>query len=235
MGTPLKMKDKLAVFDLDGTLVNHFDLPEAHKVLYSDGKLPDFWNAFLNEWEGLRWHKIQVLNDRHLTRNQVWKILEELSEHNEALIDGMDKVVKFLAKDHDIILLSDNDTLNCNVFLTRVGLRKYFTHVFSRKCIIQDDGQILFEPVPKITCPYGGHFLCKGQVVMDFIKDKDYQKVSYFGDGGNDFCPATKLSENDSVFPRKNYDLDRRIQNNGQEIKAKVQTWMDGNDLLSYL
>ena len=135
-------------------------------------------------------------------------------------------------QDHDIILLSDNDTLNCNVFLSKVGIKQYFTEVFARKCIIQDDGQILFEPVPYITCPHGGYFLCKGQVVMDFIKGKNYQQVSFFGDGGNDYCAATVLNENDAVYPRKGLVLEKMIQENAQEVQGKVQSWTDGNDLL---
>ena len=89
--------------------------------------------------------------------------------------------------------------------------------------------------MPYITCPYGGYFLCKGQVLVDFIKDKNYQKVSYFGDGGNDFCAATKLTENDAVYPRKGLVLEKNILENVQDVQAKVQSWINGNDLLSYL
>ena len=90
------MKNKLAVFDLDKTLKKPLDSPEAHKVLYADGKLPEFWNGIVDEWEALRWHKIQVLNERKLNKIELWNILEELSGKNEALIEGMDKVVEHL-------------------------------------------------------------------------------------------------------------------------------------------
>ena len=75
----------------------------------------------------------------------------------------------------------------------------------------------------------------KGQVLMDYIKDKNYQKVSYFGDGFNDFCPATKLRKNDHMFPRKEFACDLKIQENQNAVQAKVQSWENGIDLLVHL
>merc|ERR1712062_289205 len=109
----------------------------------------------------------------------------------------MDKVLKYLYEDHDIILLSDNDTLTRAVFLSGYGLRKDFSNLFAGKMTIAQDGQLSFEAIPRTPCPLGGYYLCKGQVLLDYIKDKNYEKVSYFGDGGNDYCPATKLTESD--------------------------------------
>lgn len=48
------------------------------------------------------------------------------------------------------------------------------------------------------------------------------------GDGGNDICPAMKLSENDVVFVRRNYAMEKIIAHGywkGQtiEIRAKVK------------
>lgn len=38
-------------------------------------------------------------------------------------------------------------------------------------------------------------------------QDKYYDKIIYVGDGGNDYCPLLKLSDNDMVFVRSNYRL----------------------------
>jgi len=132
-------------------------------------------------------------------------------------------------------LLSDNDTLTPSVFLSRYGLLKYFSELFARKMTIAQDGQMSFEDIPRTSCPLGGWYLCKGQVLLDYIKDKNYEKVSYFGDGWNDYCPATKLTENDSVFPRKDLALDLKIQENENAVQAKVHPWNNGIDLLPLL
>ena len=140
----------------------------------------------------------------------------------------------FFHKDHDIILLSDNDTLRAKAFLSRVGLLKYFTKVISREMTITDAGKLEFEFMERTSCPLGGVFLCKGQELMDFIKGKNYQKVLYFADGDNDYCPVVKLTQNDRVFSRKDFGLDHRIAKEGN-VKAQVQSWKSGVDLLSLL
>ena len=140
----------------------------------------------------------------------------------------------FFHKDHDIILLSDNDTLRAKAFLSRVGLLKYFTKVISREMTITDAGKLEFEFMERTSCPLGGVFLCKGQELMDFIKGKNYQKVLYFADGDNDYCPVVKLTQNDRVFSRKDFGLDHRIAKEGN-VKAQVQSWTSGVDLLSLL
>ena len=131
-------------------------------------------------------------------------------------------------------MLSDNDTLRAKAFLSRVGLLKYFTKVISRQMTITDSGKLEFEFMERTSCPLGGVFLCKGQELMDFIEGKNYQKVLYFADGDNDYCPVVKLTQNDRAFPRKDFGLDRRIAKEGN-VKAKVQSWTSGVDLLSLL
>jgi hypothetical protein len=130
-------------------------------------------------------------------------------------------------------MLSDNDTLVLKVFLSRVGLLDYFSDIIPRNLTLEENGQLVFEDIPKTTCPLGGQFLCKGGVLMDYIKDKNYETVSYFGDGKNGFCPTTKLSQNDRVSPRKNFPLDLKLQE--YEVQAKVQSWKTGIDLLKVL
>ena len=67
---------------------------------------------------------------------------------------------------------------------------------------------------------------------MDYAGDK-YQKILYIGDGGNDFCPAMTLSENDVVMPRKDFKLDMKLQD--KNCKAEVKTWNNGQEILAFL
>merc|ERR1712004_628306 len=117
----LKMKKRLADFsvDIDGEI-------EAHKILFADGQIPSDFKDLktdLNAGNAVRSYKIKTLNERNLTQ---------------------DKVLKYLYEDHDIILLSDNDTLTPSVFLSRYGLLKYFSKLFARKMTIAQDGQMSF-------------------------------------------------------------------------------------------
>ena len=234
------MKKHLAVFDFDDTLVTYLysitsdENIEANKAIFADrNQIPSDFVYTLGKWNLMRTLKINTLNARNLTKNQVWDINQKICEETRVLIEGMEEVIKFLHEDHDIIMLSDNDTLVLKVFLSRVGLLEYFSDTIARNLTLEENGQLVFEDIPKTTCPLGGQFLCKGQVLMDYIKDKNYDTLSYFGDGKNDFCPTTKLSENDRVFPRKNFPLDLKIQEN--DVQAKVQSWNNGIDLLPLL
>jgi len=233
------MKKRLAVFDFDKTIagfsVDKDGEIEAHKFLFADQHIPSDFKDLVGDWDAVRSYKIKTLNERNLTKDQVWNILEQIDMESRALIEGMDEVLEYLYEDHDIVLLSDNDTLTPSVFLSRYGLLKYFSKLFARKMTIAQDGQMSFEDIPRTSCPLGGWYLCKGQVLMDYIKDKNYEKVSYFGDGWNDYCPATKLTENDSVFPRKDLALDLKIQENETAVQAKVHPWNNGIDLLPLL
>ena len=38
-----------------------------------------------------------------------------------------------------------------------------------------------------------------------------YDSIVYFGDGGNDFCPAISLSQNDIIMARKNFPLEKKL------------------------
>merc|ERR1712029_1255747 len=151
-------KKRLAVFDFDKTIADFsVDIDgeiEAHKILFADGQIPSDFKDLktdLNAGNAVRSYKIKTLNERNLTKDQVWNIFEQIDEESRALIEGMDKVLKYLYEDHDIILLSDNDTLTPSVFLSRYGLLKYFSDLSARKMTIAQDGQLSFEDIPRTS------------------------------------------------------------------------------------
>merc|ERR1712122_17707 len=115
----LEMKKQLAVFDFDktisGFLVDQEGEILAHDVIFTDGQLPSDFKEMVGDWEAVRKYKIKTLNSRNLTKDQVWDILGQLLGRTRTLIDGMDKVIEYLSKDHDIILLSgcSNILLKC--------------------------------------------------------------------------------------------------------------------------
>ena len=90
------MKRQLAVFDLDETLTAHNGSHDAFKVVYADGILPDNFAEISSNLDKLKKHMIKVLNERNLSKDEVWNIHVQISEKEETLIEGMDKVVEFL-------------------------------------------------------------------------------------------------------------------------------------------
>ena len=78
-----------------------------------------------------------------------------------------------------------------------------------------------------------------GQVVENHIKERQsqgvkYSRICYVGDGGNDYCPALRLSSKDYVFARANYALERRLSYSS-EVKANVVIWNSGEIILETL
>ena len=92
----LKMKRHLAVFDLDETLTTQNGSLEAFKVVYADGILPANFAEIFSNLDKLKKHMIAILNERNLSKDEVWDIHVKISQNEETLIEGMDKVVEFL-------------------------------------------------------------------------------------------------------------------------------------------
>jgi len=96
------MKKRLAVFDFDKTIagfsVDKDGEIEANKFLFADGQIPSDFKEIGTDWDAVRSYKIKTLNERNLTKEQVWNILEQINDYSRALIEGMDKVLEYLYK-----------------------------------------------------------------------------------------------------------------------------------------
>lgn len=66
-------------------------------------------------------------------------------------------------------------------------------------------------------------------------EQRPYKKIIYLGDGANDLCPSLQLREDDLVFARRGYDLDKLIQARKSELKARVYQWNTHNELFEML
>jgi pyridoxal phosphate phosphatase PHOSPHO2 len=79
--------------------------------------------------------------------------------------------------------------------------------------------------------------MCKGDCLEDYIDRRrsedgtEFDFVAYGGDGANDLCAVMRLSENDLAFPRKDYKLVEAME--GHEVRAEVNVWEDGMDILN--
>ena len=78
-------------------------------------------------------------------------------------------------------------------------------------------------------CDLSERNLCKGKVMLEYIKKQNYSFVCYAGDGGNDFCPIQKLTQNDLAFVRKGYALEKKIpkmkESRGLVVIAEIHYW----------
>jgi pyridoxal phosphate phosphatase PHOSPHO2 len=68
--------------------------------------------------------------------------------------------------------------------------------------------------------------MCKGDELDTYLaghggKDS-FDRISYVGDGGNDFCPLLRMREGDIAFVRQGFELEERVKQEGAKCGCKV-------------
>ena len=233
------MKKKLAIFDFDSTIKKTTMEGGGLVVLLPDQKLTqEMIQCKLNkDWDGLR---ISIANELN-SLNQVSKqdIINACAKEGQ-LIQHIDKTIKFLAEDHDIVIISGALDEFVKIFLDANGILEYVTDVLSTPATITDDGKIVIKNYPENwigPCPITGRKLCKENVLKDYIhrKNNQYDEMVYVGDGSNDFCAARTLGIKDIICPRQGYTLEKMLKEYKESIRAQIAPWKDGLDLIEKL
>lgn len=153
-----------------------------------------------------------------------------------------------------VCILSDANQHYIDVILAHHGLRSYVTEIVTNESYIclpmcqcskctatASTPRLHISPFQSegeahgcVLCPPN---LCKGGVLEQWRARRGPAcgPIVYVGDGGGDYCPATRLGEGDVVLCRANWALHKciREQKAGLRTAARVVPWADGADLLS--
>ena len=76
------------------------------------------------------------------------KIVKTLLEEN-TLVQGMDKVLKKLSQDHDIIIISETYSEKIEIILKKNNLLDLVDQIFAKPSTITDDGKLLIHSIPR--------------------------------------------------------------------------------------
>jgi len=233
------MKTKLAIFDFDSTVKKTTMEGGGLVVLLPNQKLtPEMDQCRLNkDWDGLR---VSIANELNRLNQVSKQDIIDASAKEGQLILHIDKTIKFLAEDHDIIIISGALDEFVKIFLEAQGILEYVTDVLSTPAMITDEGKIVIKSIPENwigPCPVTGRKLCKENALKDFIarKNDQYDEMIYVGDGGNDFCAAQTLGIKDIICPRQGYTLEKMLKEEEKLISAHIAPWKDGLDLVEKL
>ena len=135
----------------------------------------------------------------------------------------------------DIIIISDANTIYIDESLANAGIKDHITEIYTNPAEFSTDGRLKVHPFTQQTdCNLSNRNMCKGKIMLDYAKNRNYSFTVYVGDGQNDFCPMLKLGENDLAFVRKGFALQRHIEKmklEGCEIKAKITYWETGTEI----
>ncbi|XP_002739219.1 pyridoxal phosphate phosphatase PHOSPHO2-like [Saccoglossus kowalevskii] len=232
----------LLVFDFDHTLVDgNTDtwilklLPNA-KVpvqIHRHYRMHNSWTDYMAEIMG-HMHQLKI------TPEQIKDCMKEIP-----FIDGMKDLLMYQAENgsFDCIIVSDSNMVFINTILEATRLEKAVMKVVTNPGHFDDKGCLKIKHYHSHDCDYCPLNLCKREVLWDYIRvqkqgGNGYASVCYVGDGNNDFCPCESLSEKDLVFPRKGFNLLKKITNyqeKGKKFSPKVFPWVTGFEITEKL
>ena len=152
-----------------------------------------------------------------------------------------------LAREHgaELRILSDANDLYIRWILTHLGLAEAFTTVETNGAIVEPTGRLRITPHQPPATPHGcarcPPNLCKGAVLSDWLGEGvvatgSPRRCIYVGDGGGDFCPAMRLSQDDTLLARRapHDGLLRKVRASGR-ARARVVEWSERDDGASLL
>ena len=121
------MKKQLAIFDFDFTL-KKFDAGFSGGGFVKLFPNQEFPPEVLKVKKELKWDQfskflIDKVNELDINKQ---KVIDVIANDGE-LVDGMDDLIKFLSKDHDIIVISGSNEEVIKIFLAKHNLLDFIT------------------------------------------------------------------------------------------------------------
>ncbi|KAK1935053.1 Thiamine phosphate phosphatase-like protein [Phytophthora citrophthora] len=236
----------LVIFDFDDSLVNEdSDVyvfgsfhPELCQTAYDRHAKKPIWPSVFDDM-------LQVLASErpHVTLELIRERVAKIPVQAR-MIDAIRMAVELFGA--EVKVISDGNTFYIESMLEHRELDQHVKEVFANPVEHEtsEDGHTRLrirpyhadhlEPHGCTWCPTN---MCKGSILDSIRSGKSYSRVIYVGDGTGDFCPASRLSENDVVLARSHllsgdpYGLQRCINDNPGVVHAPVVPWSTGFDI----
>jgi len=173
------------------------------------------------------------------------KMMMELHSQGRTIADIEDSLKKapldpkFISSVHsahalgcELRIVSDANLFFIETILKHHGLINYFSEINTNPGYVDETGRLRISPYHDFnSCSHGCDLcppnMCKG-IIIERVKTEaalQNKRIIYLGDGKGDFCPSTKLREQDYVMPRKDYPVWELICSNPSLVKAEVHEW----------
>lgn len=235
----------LVAFDFDHTVVEENSDVVARKLMSAD-LIPEKVRNL---------HQVKGWTDY---MSEIFKLLHQHKVSKDTIIRAMQKLTptpkmsEFLSwlkeEGHEIIIISDSNSVFISEWLHHRNLHECVKKVFTNPATFEENGLLSIAPYhDQEWCKLSTRNLCKGHILETYINERqaegeEFEAVVYIGDGQNDFCPALKLNENDFLFPRSGFNLERLINNppsdllyEGKRVKGKVHSWVSALEIKEVL
>lgn len=226
----------LVAIDFDHTICDDNTDVVVQKLLTDETISNDVQNLWKSSgWLAYMGKIFELLHENSVNAGQI----EDAIVSIPAVVGMKELLISLHANGHEIIIISDSNSVFIDYWLRSRQLERVVSQVFTNPARFDNDGRLRVEAYhTQHACQMSAVNLCKGQILMDYIQDKhkrgeNYQRIVYIGDGRNDLCPILRLSEADLACPRKDYPLVDRLNKLPTSIstKAKIVLWENGMDL----
>ncbi|KAG6968614.1 hypothetical protein JG687_00003683 [Phytophthora cactorum] len=221
---PRETGELLVIFDFDDSMVNEdSDVfvfgsfhPELCQTAYEQHAKTPVWPSVFDDM-------LQVLSSEkpHVTPELIRETVAQIPIQAR-MIDAIRMAVELFGA--EVKVISDGNTFYIESMLQHRQLSEHVKEVFA-------------NPVEHETLDDGRTRLRIRSILDSIRSGKSYSRVIYIGDGTGDFCPASRLTQNDIVLARSHlvsgnpYGLQRRINENPGVVHAPVVSWSTGYDI----
>lgn len=214
---------ELVVFDFDDTIVDCNSDTWIHQL--ASGGIPSsiLWRPGQDYFKHVQ-TLLKYLHSQNINEHDLYACLEAMPVV-PGIIDNLIKVLGQSPKKYEIVILSDANSYFIESFLKAHSVDHLVSSIITNKSKFSKDGLLEVEAYhDQDFCSLSPRNLCKAEALKDYLtkrlieKNLVYPCINYIGDGVNDFCPSTKLSPRDRVFPRIGYGLDTVCQKLRQSV-----------------
>ena len=172
--------------------------------------------------------------------------IEDLNKEYEkiAWTEGMDDLFNYIKENknkYSVVLFSSSIEYGLKYMLTYHKVIDIFDGINCTHTKESNDNDQFLYAVQKFThdCKICNPCNCKTKDFKEYSKSHDmsiFSKVIFICDGGNDLCLAKNLSKNDTVMPRKNLSLYKKLFSDPpNKVDCEVVAWTSGHDIIKYL
>ncbi|PIA39864.1 hypothetical protein AQUCO_02600371v1 [Aquilegia coerulea] len=138
----------------------------------------------------------------------------------------------------DLRIVSDANVFFIETILKHHRLIDCFSEINTNPSFVDEVGRLRILPyhdfnISSHGCGICPPNMCKGPVVERIMASAladGKKRFIYLGDGKGDFCPSTKLREEDFMMPRKDYPVWELMCSNPLLVKAGVHEWSSWED-----
>jgi len=236
-------KAYLYAFDFDHTIIDHNSDTAVIEVIHHP--IPDDIQHFFNgnNWEEYMEKIFRFIASEGATMEMIANRIRHLK-----LNAGMGHL---LAKIHasrlqrprsELLVISDANDFFIESYFTGMQPPLKPDFIISNHADKSNEDYLRLTPYEnQTTCVLCPKNLCKGEALLKHIeKQGPFNRVFYIGDGGNDICPAMKLQENDIVFVRKGFTMEKIIANRIWKgclihIKADIVYWDNAKTIEEFM